>query len=357
MSTFGSARAAIFRGSERAFDIVEQPVPDPEPERLLLRTELGGICGTDVHLFEVGQPKPMALGHEIAGTVVAIGGDQVVKDFTGRPIAVGDLIVPHPGTPSGAYGFRSDPLSGPPYLTGGFGQYISLGYPSTALFKVNAPPNVAVLLEPLSIGVHSVERSRLQLGDTVVVQGTGAIGLLTIYVAKQAGAAKVIAVGGPPGRLEAATALGADEVIDIAEIPDAADRVERVKSLTTNGAGADVVYECAGAKPAIVEGIDYLRTSGTFCEAGHFVDTGDIVLNPNRHLVLKDITLVAPYGSKPGHFVKARALLERDATKLERLVSHRLPLTRIQEGFDALLGRYHLDGRDAIKIAVDPWQS
>ena len=81
------------------------------------------------------------------------------------------------------------------------------------------------------------------------------------------------------------------------------------------------------------------------------------MLNPNRHLVLKDITLVAPYGSKPSHLVKARALLERDAAKLQRLVSHRLPLERLHEGFDALLGRYHLDGRDAIKIAVDPWQT
>jgi threonine dehydrogenase-like Zn-dependent dehydrogenase len=308
-------------------------------------------------MFEVGLPQAMALGHEIAGTVVAIGGDEPVTDFTGRSIAVGDLVVPHPGTPSGAYGFRSDPLSGPPFLTGGFGQYISLGYAGTNLFKVEAPPEVAVLLEPLSIGVHSVERSRLQLGDTVVVQGTGAIGLLTIYVAKQAGATTVIAVGGPKGRLESATELGADTVIDIAEMTDSAERVELVKSLTPNGQGADVVYECAGAKPAIVEGIDYLRRSGTFCEAGHFIDTGDIVLNPNRHLVLKDITLVAPYGSKPSHFVKARALLERDAAKLQRLVSHRLPLERLHEGFDALLGRYHLDGRDAIKIAVDPWQS
>lgn len=356
MSKFGSAKAAIFRGTERAFDIVEQPVHDPEPERLLLRTELTGICGTDVHLYETGQPEPMALGHEIAGTIVAVG-DGLATDFTGRQIAVGDLVVPHPGTPSGAYGFRTNPTVGPPYLTGGFGQYLSLAHGGTSFFKVEAPPDVAVLLEPLSIGVHSVERSRIQLGDTVVVQGTGAIGLLTIYVAKQAGAGKVIAVGGPKGRLDAATTLGADTVIDIAELPDAATRIERVRSLTPNGQGADIVYECAGVKPAIVEGIEYLRTSGTFCEAGHFIDTGDIVLNPNRHLVLKDITLVAPYGSNTGHFIKARALLERDTDKLRDLVSHRLPLDRLQEGFDALLGRYHLDGRDAIKIAIDPWQS
>nr|MBA2519231.1 zinc-binding dehydrogenase [Chloroflexia bacterium] len=255
MSQFGSARAAIFRGTERAFDIVEQPVHDPAPERLLLRTELTGICGTDVHLYETGQPEPMALGHEIAGTIVAIG-DGLATDFTGRPIVIGDLIVPHPGTPNGAYGFRTNPAQGPPFLTGGFGQYLSLAHGGTSFFKVEAPPGVAVLLEPLSIGVHAVERSRIELGDTVVVQGTGAIGLLTIYVAKQAGAGTVIAVGGPKGRLAAATALGADTVIDIAEIPDAAARVDRVRSLTPNGMGADIVYECAGVKSAIVEGIE-----------------------------------------------------------------------------------------------------
>ncbi len=318
--------------------------------------ELTGICGTDAHIVDVGAPAPMALGHEISGRLVAMG-EGVSQDVTGRPIAEGDLIVPHPGSASGAYGFRSDALSGPPHFTGGFGQYLSLCYPNSSLFKVEAEPHIAVLLEPLSVALHAVDRARVRLGDTVVVQGTGAIGLFAIFLAKRAGAIKVIAVGGPAGRLEVAADLGADVLIDIAEHPDGVERIKLVHSHTPGGRGADVTIECAGAKPAVAEGLDYTRKSGTFCEVGHFIDTGEITINPNRHLVLKDINLVAPYGSNIEHFTRSRAILETDGHRLDAVVSHRIPLTRLGDAFAALLGRYHLDGRDAVKIAVDPWSA
>jgi threonine dehydrogenase-like Zn-dependent dehydrogenase len=167
----------------------------------------------------------------------------------------------------------------------------------------------------------------------------------------------VIAVGAPQGRLDCAAALGADTCIDLAAIPDAAERTRAVLDLTPNGAGADIVVECAGVKSAITEGIDYLRRGGTFCEVGHFVDTGEMTINPNRHLVAKDLTLVAPFGSNRDHFARSRALLEKEGDHLRELVSHRIPLTRLQDAFGALLGRYHLDGRDTVKIAVDPWLS
>jgi threonine dehydrogenase-like Zn-dependent dehydrogenase len=355
VTEFGTGRSAVFRGTERDFDLVEHAVEAPGPGALLLKMELAGICGTDVHLYETGTPKPMALGHENSGIIIALG-DGVTTDYGGRPVKEGDRVVPHPGASGGAYGFRGDPESGPPYFTGGYGQYLSLSYPNTAFYRVDAPANIAVLLEPLSIGVHALERARIHIGDTVVVQGTGAIGLLTIFLAHRAGAAKVIAVGGPQGRLECAQALGADVCIDIEETPDAAERVKQVLAETSGGTGADVVFECAGVKPAITEGIDYLRKSGTFCEVGAFVDTGPMTINPNTHLVLKDINLVAPYGSSRDHFVRARAMMEKYQGQLCELVSHRMPMTRLQDAFGALLGRYHLDGRDTVKIAVDPWQ-
>ncbi|HET8521952.1 MAG TPA: zinc-binding dehydrogenase [Thermomicrobiales bacterium] len=355
MSEFGTGRSAVYRGTERNFDLVEHEVDAPKAGEVLLRMELSGICGTDVHIYETGTPKPMALGHENSGIVVAIGDGEAI-DYTGRSVKVGDRVVPHPRTPSGVYGFRSDPESGPPYHTGGYGQYLALYFPDTAMYRIDAPANVAVLLEPLAVAVHAVERARIHIGDTVVVQGTGAIGLLTIFLAHRAGAANLIAVGGPKGRLEVAKALGADMCIDIEEITDPAERVKQVLAQTSGGAGADVVFECAGVKPAIAEGINYLRKSGTFCEVGHFVNTGEMTFNPNTQLVAKDITLVAPFGSGRDHFVRARAMMEKYQDQLSELVSHQVPMNRLQDAFGALLGRYHLDGRDAVKIAVDPWQ-
>lgn len=356
MSGATTGRAAIFRGAEPAFDIVEHPVPEPEPGTLLLRMELGGICGTDVHMYEMGLPAPTAFGHENAGTIVALG-EGVTHDYLGRPVAVGDRIVPQPGTgvPGRSYGFRQNPCDAPPYFTGGHGQYLYLCYPNTAFFKTTAPAEVAVLLEPLTIAVHAVDRARIRVGDTVVVQGAGAIGLLCVFVARRAGAVNVIAVGGPKGRLELAAALGADTCIDIMETPDAEERTRQVLAATPGEKGADVVIEAAGVKAAITEGLGYLRRGGTFCELGHFIDTGEMTINPNKHLLVKDLTLVAPWGSRTEHFVRSLPLLEKEERALRPMVSHCIPLTRVQEAFEVLRGRYHLDGRDAVKIAVDPW--
>ena len=352
-STIG--RSAIFRGTERDFDLVEHEIPETGPGQVLLRMELSGICGTDAHMYDMGTPKPVALGHENSGIVIALG-EGVTHDFTGRPVKLGDRIVPHPRADAvNVYGFRSDPETSPPYFTGGFGQYLALGFDNTAFYRVDAPANVAVLLEPLAVAMHAVERSRIRLGDTVVVQGTGAIGLLVIFLAHRAGAAKVIAVGGPQGRLEVASSLGAEACVDIMQVNDVEERTRQVLDLTPGGAGADVVFECAGVKSAITEGIGYLRKSGTFVEVGHFVDTGEMTINPNKHLVAKDLTLVAPFSSSREHFTRGRALMERDTDVLSSLVSHQVSLNRLQDAFGALLGRYHLDGRDAVKIAVDPW--
>ena len=355
MTETTSGRSAIFRGTERDFDIVEHEVPATGPGQVLLRMELSGICGTDAHMYDMGTPKPVALGHENSGIIIELG-EGVTHDFTGRPVKLGDRIVPHPRADAvNVYGFRSDPESSPPFFTGGFGHYLALGFPNTAFYRVDAPANVAVLLEPLAVAMHAVERARIRLGDTVCVQGTGAIGLLVIFLAHRAGAARVIAVGGPQGRLEVAASLGADACIDILQETDPEERTRQVLDLTPGNAGADVVFECAGVKSAITEGIGYLRKSGTFVEVGHFVDTGEMTINPNKHLVAKDLTLVAPFSSSREHFTRGRALMERDADVLTSLVSHRMPLTRLQDAFGALLGRYHLDGRDAVKIAVDPW--
>ena len=357
MAITATGRASVFRGTERGFDIVEHPVPEPAPGTLLLRMELGGICGTDVHMYEMGMPAPVALGHENVGIVVALG-EGVTHDTLGRPVAVGDRIAPQPGTgvPGRSYGFRQHPAAEPPYFTGGHAQYLYLCYPNTAFFKMHAPAETAVLLEPLTVAVHAIDRARIRVGDTVVVQGTGAIGLLCIFVARRAGAVNVIAVGGPAGRLDLAAALGADTCINILEVTDAEERTRQVLAQTPGGKGADVVIEAAGVKPAIIEGLGYLRRGGTFCELGHFIDTGEMLFNPNKHLLVKDLTLVAPYGSRTEHFIRSVPLLEKEERALREMVSHRVPLRRVPEAFEALMGRYHLDGRDAIKIAVDPWQ-
>lgn len=343
-----TGRVVVAHG--QTFEIREYPVPDPEPGAVLLKQELAGICGTDLHNWQNGIQGEVVLGHENVGVIEAIGAG-VYTDYVGRPIEEGDRVIFAPGTPKGAYGFFTDPDQ-PPHFTGGFGDYIYLGMPGTAFLKTDAPPEVAVLTEPFTIGVHAVMRGRVELGDTVVVQGSGAIGLVTLVCAKLSGAARIIVVGGPAARLALAKRLGADVTIDVGEVPKVADRTELVLSHTPRREGADVVFECAGFLPATPEGLGYVRRSGTFVEVGHFVDMGSIELNINQLMMRKNLRFEAIWGSRAEHFVRGLPLLEKNEFPYAEMVSHVLPLERVADGFAALNGTYRLDGETVIKIAV-----
>jgi threonine dehydrogenase-like Zn-dependent dehydrogenase len=343
-----TARAVIAHG--QSFEIREYPIPDPAPHGLVLKQELAGICGTDLHMWQNGIPGEMALGHENVGVITALG-SAVTKDFVGKPLREGDRVIFQPGTPHGAYGFNTNPDQ-PPHFTGGFGDYIHLAYPDSCILKTALPPEVAVLTEPFTVGVHAVLRGRVQLGDTVVVQGSGAIGLVTLVCAKLSGAAKIIVVGGPAQRLALARRMGADVTINVEEVPSAEARRELVLAETPQRGGAHVVFECAGFLPAIPEGLTYVRRDGVFVEVGNFVDMGPVTLNVNQLMMRRNIRMEAIWGSRSEHFVRGLPLLERNEFPFSAMVSHILPLEEIGKGFAALNGTYRLGDEVVIKIAV-----
>ena len=121
-------QAVIAHGQD--FEIREYPVPDPAPNTVLLRQEMAGICGTDLHNWQNGIQEEMLLGHENVGVVEAIG-KGVETDYVGQKIQEGDRVVLAPGVKGyGAYGFRTEPDNAP-YFGGGFGDYIYLNFPNT----------------------------------------------------------------------------------------------------------------------------------------------------------------------------------------------------------------------------------
>lgn len=344
-----TARAMVMVG--RNFEIREYPVPDPAPGTVLLRQELSGICGTDVHNWEHQRLQgDILLGHENVGIVERLGAG-VKTDHLGRPLEEGDRVVFPPGNPNGSYGFST--ADGPPPFRGGFADYIYLCQPDTVVLKTHLPPEVAVLTEPFMVGVHGVMRSGLRFGDTVVIQGSGPIGLLTLVVAKASGAGRLIVVGGPAGRLELARKIGADVTIDVATTPDVEERTRLVRQNTPRGAGADIVFECAGFLNAIPEGLGYLRQSGTYVEMGHFVDVGTFDFNPNQMLMRKNARVEAIWGyGGPETFIRGLPVLERNEYPFAELVDPILPLEQAADGFAALTGGYRHNGRDVIKIAL-----
>ena len=187
-----TARATVMSGKN--FEIREYPIVDPEPGTVLVRQELGGICGTDLHNWEFQRINhDIILGHENVGVIDTLGED-VDTDYLGNPVKVGDRVVL---SPSGGLGFS--PSEEAPYLRGGFSEYIYLSNPSTNMFlKTDLPPEIAVLAEPASCAAHCVSRGKIEFGDTVVIQGTGPIGLLALNWARVSGAGRLIVVGGPP---------------------------------------------------------------------------------------------------------------------------------------------------------------
>ena len=340
-----TAKAVVTEG--QTFTVGEYPVPDPEPGTVLLRQELAGICGTDLHYWQQGIEPAKLLGHENVGIIEALG-QGVTTDDLGTPIREGDRVVFHPRNSGVANGFRGpdEPFSG------GFADYIYLTDPMRCMIKSEKPPQVGVLAEPFTIGVHAALRADIKIGDTVIVQGSGPIGIMCMIAARISGAGKLIVIGGPAGRLELARKLGAHETVDIGAVPDAGERKEMVLAMTPGRAGGDVVIEAAGFLPAFPEGLEMVKQDGVFVEAGHFVDIGTVEVNPNRHFLRPNLRLEGVWGSRYEHFIRAVSVMESGDVDFGAVISHELPLERVREGFDALNGNYELDGKTAFKIAV-----
>ena len=365
-------RAVVLDQPNGTFSIVEQVLPDVDPGGMIVRQEMCGVCGTDAHLYRGHSPTlkyPIVMGHENVGIVVEMGRDAQNVDVTNRPVKEGDRVYVIPGyrcgkcyyckvlmQPNlcpygGGIGFR--PYADQPIeVQGGYADYIWMRAGQGCL-RIDLDPRTFCALEPISIGVHVASQYHFQPGETVVVQGAGAVGLGTVVAAKEMGAARIVVIGAPASRLELARQLGADEVISLEEVKSAEERVALVQKMSVGGFGADVVFECTGFPNAIIEGIDMMRRGGTYIVAGHFTDAGPLTLNPFYHLNRKSVTLKGVWSSEPVHFVRARAIVESGKYPIAELVSHVVPLERLSDAIQAMTsGKYMLDGKEVRKIGV-----
>jgi L-iditol 2-dehydrogenase len=290
--------AAILENVEK-LRIVDYPEPQVESNGILLKTELCGVCGTDMHLYggNMAIPFPVIPGHEFVGTIEEIGEAARDMEVKGQPLSEGDRITVVPGTNrfcGDCYFCRFMPhkptlctnrrvlgvnmtSAEPPHLLGGWAEKIYIDAERFWVYKVpdEVPPEVAVLTEPMAVSSRAFERAYAPglptfgegfgVGGTVAVQGAGAIGLLTVATAKLAGAGKIISIDMVDERLEMAERLGADHIVDMRAFKTPEERVGEVLKLT-GGLGADVVVECVGVPAAVPEGINMTRRGGKYVE-------------------------------------------------------------------------------------------
>ncbi|WP_407688025.1 zinc-binding dehydrogenase [Mycobacterium sp. HUMS_1102779] len=353
-----TGRIARFDEPGKPFEIETVSLPDVGPGEILIKVSRANICGSDVHAWHgtfatrgLGGQLPTVLGHEMVGAIEALG-DGVSKDSNGKPLAPGTRVVfPYffcchecrnclAGRRNACVNLKMAMLGRadePPYFVGGYGDYYLLPagavvytVPDTVSDDIAAGANCA-----LSQVMYGLERVDAQLGEYVVVQGAGALGLYAVAVAKARGAARVIAIDGVPERLELTTAFGADDVIDITEVPEVKDRAKVVRRLT-DGQGADVVVEVVGHPSAIDEGLKLLGQFGRYVEIGNINIGKTFEFDPSR-FVFGNKSMVGVSLYDPAVLARALTFLEQnhDRLPLNRLAAATYSLDDINHAFTA----------------------
>ncbi len=325
-------KAVVMTVPGAPLELREFAEPAVEPGGVLLRTLGSEVCGTDVHLWHgrlAGVPYPIIPGHVSVGTVAATGG--TVRDVDGRALAEGDVVtfldvygscgrcwycaVAQASTRCPERRVYGITLSAEEGLLGGWAEAIYLR-PGVQIMRL--PPELPweTWLAAgcgLPTALHAVERAEVRFGDTVLVQGSGPVGLSAAILAQLRGAGQVIVVGGPELRLATARLIGADATIDISAHDEQARRAAVLE--LTGGRGADVTIEATGAAAAVPEGMRLTRDAGRYVVVGQYTDAGPAAFNPHLDLNQKHLDVRGCWGSDASHVYRAVRVLARYHTR------------------------------------------
>jgi L-iditol 2-dehydrogenase len=366
-----TARAAVLTARQK-LEIKTFPLRPIGDDEILVRVEACGVCGTDIHCYKNDPFKliPVVLGHEGTGEVVQVG-RAVAMDSVGKPVRVGDKIVTSLMETSDAcmvakynptkanlcddlriYGLLPDEPEN--HFNGYFGQYLIIR-PGSSFFVVNDMSlELRVLIEPAAVCVHALERAKratnlINFRSRIIVQGCGPIGLMMIAVIKAAGVNTIIALDGDKRRLEKAKQMGADHIVNYKDYLGIEELTGAIKNLTM-GVGAHFGFQVTGVPQAASNLFKLIRRGGGICEVGFFVDNGNCSINPHHDLCKKEITLVGTWAYNSYEYPNAYHFLQRAqrmGLPMESLVTHRFPLERIDDAFQAAIAQ------EGVKIVVE----
>lgn len=352
MSVPETGKISVLTGVKE-MEVKVLPVPEINDDEILVHVEGCGICGTDVHEYK-GDPFgyiPVQLGHEGTGTIVKIG-KNVTKDYSGKPLAVGDKIVTglipcgvcdtclnHPEKIHLCEGGQIfGLLPGEDfYFNGWFGEYMKVNAGGVIFSVSDMDLDLRLLIEPAAVIVHAVEKAKeifnFKHDSYVLVQGCGPIGLLLLTLVRTMGVRNIIAVDTDQNRLDIAKELGASAIVN-ASI--SVDPIAEVKALT-NGLGAEMAFQCTGSPKAASMVWNYVRRGGSLCELGFFVNNGDTTYNPHLDICNKEIKVTGSWTYQASDWLLAIEFLKEAQLRglpVEKLITHRYGIDDMNAAMD-----------------------
>ncbi|HEY3853440.1 MAG TPA: alcohol dehydrogenase catalytic domain-containing protein [Verrucomicrobiae bacterium] len=331
-------------GNVEIRDVAE---PQPADNQVKIAVSYCGICGTDLHVFNdtFRNFPPVILGHEFCGRVVERGrGASSVNEgerFTvlgASTVTCGKCVYCR----QGEFMFCPERRGMGHGVNGAFAPYV-VARPDQ-LFKLpdELPDAEGALCEPFAAAVHAVcELTQLRLGDVAVVSGSGPIGLLCLKIlAAQGVKTIVLGTSQDKSRLAKAKELGAALAVDV----ELQDPIEIVKS-ETDGFGADVVFECAGAAASARTCFEVVRPLGSYTQVGHF--GRNVELNFDK-VAFKQLRVNGSVGYTAATWTRMLKMLSAGDIKLGDMISHQLPMSEWTQGFKAC------EDKSALKVLLDP---
>ena len=361
-----TAKAAMLTKLEH-FDIKEFPIPALGDDDILVKVEGCGVCGTDAHEFKRDPFGliPVVLGHEGTGEIVAMG-KNVKKDSAGKPLNIGDKVVTcmifedNPDITmfdlnkqnvggGGVFGLLPDDDI---HLNGWFADYIVIRGGSTIFNVSELDLDSRILIEPAAVLIHAVERAKttgiLRFNSRVAVQGCGPIGLLCIAILRTMGIENIVAIDGEDKRLQFAKEMGADNSVNFKNYKGIEELTQGVKD-AFGGYLADFAFQCTGSPIAHANVYKFIRNGGGLCELGFFINGGDATINPHFDICAKEITTVGSWVYTLRDYATTFDFLKRAKAiglPLEKLITHRFPLDKINEAHETNLAM------KGLKIAI-----
>lgn len=356
MSIPDKMKAAVLFGEGDMRLVDDYPVPQPGPGEVLIQVKACAICGTDPKILAHGWPNhppygTYIFGHEYTGVIAALG-EGVTEFSTGDRVAV----EPHKGC-----GFCANCRDGRYNTCLNYGNLekghrhygftVNGGYAEYACNHINSAYKIpddlsfdeATLITTAATSLYGIRRiGGIRTGETVVVSGPGAIGLMAVVMARALGAGTIVITGTRAERMKVACSLGADIAINVRE----ENVVQRIMALT-GGAGADAVIECAGTTQAVLDAVEYSKKNGRVALVGIYKEAAP--LNVNK-IVQWNITLAGSKAEGERSLAQALALFSRGSIDLSPLITHTFPLDKIHAAFETAEKR--LGG--AIKVVVRP---